>query len=63
VFLTRAMLRSGLDPDNGDGQRADGGGAGRRRADPAGMRYRAMGRMTILDIVVPSFGPADERLD
>jgi hypothetical protein len=39
------------------------GGAGRRRADPAGVQHRATGRVTILNVVMPPFDPADERLD
>ena len=30
---------------------------------PPGVRHRAMGRTTVLDIVVPSFGPDDESFD
>ena len=30
---------------------------------PAGVRHRAIGRMTILNIVVPKFDPADEHID
>jgi hypothetical protein len=45
------------------GRRADGGGAGRRRADPAGGAAPAAGRMTILDVVVPPFDPTDKWLD
>jgi hypothetical protein len=30
---------------------------------PPEVRHRAMGRMTILDVVVPPFDPADEWLD
>jgi hypothetical protein len=30
---------------------------------PPRVRHRAMGRMTILDIVVPPFDPADEWFD
>jgi hypothetical protein len=30
---------------------------------PPGVRHRAMGRMTILDVAVPPFDPADERID
>jgi hypothetical protein len=28
-----------------------------------GVRHRAVGRMTILNVVVPPFDPADERFD
>ncbi len=30
---------------------------------PPGVRHRALGRMTILNVVVPSFDPADEWFD
>jgi hypothetical protein len=30
---------------------------------PPGVRHRAAGRMTILDVAVPPSGPADESLD
>jgi quercetin dioxygenase-like cupin family protein len=30
---------------------------------PPGVRHRAAKRMTILNVVVPPFEPADERLD
>ncbi len=30
---------------------------------PPGVRHRAIGRMTILNIVVPKFNPADEHFD
>jgi mannose-6-phosphate isomerase-like protein (cupin superfamily) len=30
---------------------------------PPGVRHRAAGRMTTLDVVVPPSDPADERLD
>jgi hypothetical protein len=30
---------------------------------PPKVRHRAAGRMTILNVVVPRFDPADERLD
>ena len=30
---------------------------------PAGMRHRAVGRMTIMNVVVPPFDPADQRFD
>ena len=30
---------------------------------PPGVRHRAMGRMTILDVVVPPFDPADGWID
>jgi quercetin dioxygenase-like cupin family protein len=30
---------------------------------PPGVRHRAVGRVTILDVVVPPFDPADERFD
>jgi mannose-6-phosphate isomerase-like protein (cupin superfamily) len=30
---------------------------------PPGVRHRAVGRMTILNIVVPPFDPADEWFD
>ena len=30
---------------------------------PPGVRHRAAGRMTILNVVVPPFDPADERFD
>ena len=30
---------------------------------PPGVRHRAVGRMTILDVVVPPFDPADERIN
>jgi hypothetical protein len=45
------------------GRPAGGGGAERRRADPAGVRHRAARRMTILDVVVPPFDSNDERFD
>jgi hypothetical protein len=35
----------------------------RRRTDPADARHPAAGRMTILNIVVPPFDPADEWFD
>jgi hypothetical protein len=30
---------------------------------PPGVRHRAAGRMTILDVVVPPSDPVDERID
>jgi mannose-6-phosphate isomerase-like protein (cupin superfamily) len=30
---------------------------------PPGVRHRAVGRMTILNVVVPPFDPADEHID
>jgi hypothetical protein len=42
------------------GWRAAGGGAGWRRADPAGGAAPGGARMTILNIVVLPFDPADE---
>jgi hypothetical protein len=48
---------------DGAGRRADGGGPVQRRVDPAEVRHRAAGRMTVLNVVVPPFDPADESFD
>lgn len=38
-------------------------GAGHAVLIPPGVRHRALGRMTILNVVVPPFDPADEWFD
>jgi mannose-6-phosphate isomerase-like protein (cupin superfamily) len=45
-----------------DGQRVTVG-AGHAVMIPPGVRHRAVGRMTILNVVVPPFDPADEWFD
>jgi hypothetical protein len=55
--------RSGTEhPHHSRHQHADraSGGAGRI---PPEVRHRAVGQMTILNVVVPPFDPDDERLD
>lgn len=45
-----------------DGKRIAVGPSG-AGLQPPGVRHRAIGRMAILNVVVPPFDPADERFD
>ena len=65
IASTPSITTSWSAPPRGHraGRRAGAGGDGPRRDDPPGVRHRAVGRMTILNVVVPPFDPADEWFD
>jgi hypothetical protein len=57
----RAAIAIGWGMESG-GERVAAGPGGAVPIPPE-VRHRAAGRMTILNVVVPPFDPADERLD
>ena len=65
--LTRGLQSNGLHPTGIDDVLECAAGAavgpGGAAPMPPGVRHRTMGRMPILDVVVPPFDPADEWFD